>query len=510
MIYPKDTVEAASDFTRDPDVTDENVDSVKPAVRMHMLQRKHFHPFWPALTRFLTVIRDDEQGIRFLFDFAACKCFAASPPNPHLAEFHRIPDVLYPELNKLVGHITGVCIHKMVSTLNDCLAMASTVKVAQNLQNSRWPTCTKDIMPHGGKNTTEAFLKLACYAEDMSFTTFGVLGHMIKICGSLIIGDITANPEVGKFFVSTGLRLCRDATTALCSPNDGSEYSERRSAAAEFRQRATFAAAFLESATSLAPEIFPVLLAGREEKMVQLLSLILELRDANSVRLDPDLDTRFESVDWMIFSTLARQILVDHPELQPQIGKLHRDIVAAQRAIEDPLHTVYRVLTAAKNRTRCHAPGCPHSLASTGAQFKRCSACRVVAYCGKPCQTRAWKSGPHAHKHICAQIQALISKGGGGLDNRDAFVRNCRQAEVSSDEALGVAKWEFNPAMPTSKPKFTSFAMALAAAANSEEFDPMAVNFDELFWKLHPEQHPQAAERWERMGRYLSSRKEEK
>jgi hypothetical protein len=88
----------------------------------------------------------------------------------------------------------AVCIHKMVSMLDDCLAMCNTVKVAQNSQNRRWPTSTKDIMPHGGKVTTQAFLRWAHYAEDMAFTAFGVLGHMVKICGSLIISDIAANP----------------------------------------------------------------------------------------------------------------------------------------------------------------------------------------------------------------------------------------------------------------------------------------------------------------------------
>ncbi|KAJ7881149.1 hypothetical protein B0H13DRAFT_2345240 [Mycena leptocephala] len=134
---------------------------------------------------------------------------------------------------------------------------------------------------------------------------------------------------------------------------------------------------------------------------------------------------------------------------------------------------VHRVLVTAKSRTRCHAPGCPHSLASTGTEFKRCAACRVAAYCGKACQTRAWKSDPHAHKQICAQIKTLIAKGG-GLDDRDAFVENCRNANVSADEAL-------------------------------ERKPDGASDFDEMFWKLRPNQHPQYAEHWERMCSYWDS-----
>ncbi|KAJ7777430.1 hypothetical protein B0H16DRAFT_957553 [Mycena metata] len=494
IIYPKDTVEAASDFTGAKDVTDEGVEDVKPSVRMHRLQRKHFHPFWTALVRFLTVVRDSTQEIDFLFDFAACECFAARPPNPHLAEFHRIPDVLYPQLNQLHGHITGVCIHKMVSTLNDCLAMANTVKVAKNVQNSRWPTCTKDILPHGAENTVKAFLRWACFAEDMAFTTFGALGHMVKICGSLIVSDITANSEFGDVFVSTGLRVCRDAAKAVCSVHG--EYHDQLVAAAEFCQRATFVGVFLESATSVAPEIYAAILPSHEEKMVQLMSLILELRTANSVAFEPVLEAQFEFFDWTIFSTLARQILVDHPDLQLPTGEFHRDIVTTQRAIEDPLLMAYKALVTAKSRTRCHAPGCPQSLASAGCEWKRCSACRVAAYCGKPCQTRAWKSGPYAHKTICPQIKALVTKGG-GLDDQDAFIRNCRAADVSADEALNVAKWEFHPTLTSSaKPRLP---MILGNTAGAAEFDPTAVDFNDVYWRLHPNQHPGYAERMKRV-----------
>ncbi|KAF9049284.1 hypothetical protein BDZ89DRAFT_1057641 [Hymenopellis radicata] len=493
VVYPIDTVEAASDFHR-PDVPDDDAADLKPPVRMQKLQRKQFHAFWSAVTRFLTVVRDEIQEAHFLFDVIEFKCLRGTPPNPnpHIRHFHYIAQVLFPQFKERPEQFMAVCIHKMVSTLNDCLAMCNTVKVAKNSQNKRWPTSTKDIMPNGGKVTTKAFLRWSHYSDDMAFTAFGILGNMVKICGSLIIDDIAANADSGEDFVSTGFRMCRDATTALCHrDNDHSEYHERQSLAAEFYQRATFAAVFLESATTFAPEIFQVLVAGRERKMVQLLSLILELRDAPTVWLDPDLERQFEFFDWTIFSKLARQILADHPELQ--LGKLHEDIVLTQRAIEDPLFTAHQVLIAAKSRARCHAPGCPQSLASTGTEFKRCAACRVVAYCGKACQTRAWKTGPHAHKHICAKIKTLIAQGG-GLDDRDAFVRNCREAKVSADEALAVAKWNFDPGMTISQSE--------GSVPNTDGAD----GFDEMFYQLNPSQHPQYPERWAKITAYWDKR----
>ncbi|KAJ7484551.1 hypothetical protein FB451DRAFT_87368 [Mycena latifolia] len=489
VVYPKDTVDAASEFAQEDD-TEDGVADLNPAARMQLLQRKHFHPFWTALMRFLTVVRDDKQQISFLFDFAGCfNCFTG-PPNPYIVQFHRIAEKLYPEIENSDGNFVMMCMHKMVSTLNDCLAKANSVKVAQNSQNRRWPTSTKDIMPYGGKVATLMFLKWAHYTEDMAFTAFGILGHMVRICGTLIIGDITANADVGEVFVSTGWRMCRDATKLLCNVHDDEDYPQVR-VAAEFRQRATFAANFLQSATTLAPEIFAALIAGREGQMVQLLSLILEVVHAYTVSFEPELDAQFEGFDWGIFSRCARQVLADHSELQPLLGKLHWEIVSSQRAIEDPLDTMYRVLAAAKSRARCHAPGCPHSLASTGQEFKRCSACRVVAYCGKPCQTRAWKSGPNAHKHICAQIKMLVDKGG-GLDDRDTFVRNCRAAEVSAEEALEVAKWEFDP---------RAGASDLQANANG------AAEFDELYWQLNPSKHPSYPERWARIKNYWANKR---
>ncbi|KAJ7132335.1 hypothetical protein C8R44DRAFT_731025 [Mycena epipterygia] len=227
---------------------------------MQLLQRKHFHAFWTALTRFLTV-RDETQEIRFLFDFASCfKCFTIAPPNPHLAEFHRIAGVLYPQIENSDGQFVAVC---------------------------------------------------------------------------------------------------------------------------QFRE-------------------------GRPE-------------------------------------------FAEEPHALP--------------------------------RARV-----PQSLASTGEEFKHCSACRVVAYCGKACQTRAWKAGTHAHKRICAQIKTLVAKGG-GLDDWDAFVRNCREAKVSADEALEVAKWEFNPAVGP---------LNLGRSANADGAAE--------FWQLNPDKHPAAAERFARFGHYWGPR----
>ncbi|KAJ7812676.1 hypothetical protein B0H13DRAFT_2383139 [Mycena leptocephala] len=291
--------------------------------------------------------------------------------------------------------------------LNDCLAMCNTVKVAQNSQNRRWPTSTKDIMPHGGKVTTQAFLRWAHYAEDMAFAAF-------------------ANPEAGEIFVSTGWRMCRDATEACVMKS----YT--------FLMLGTtmnMTIGFLRRLNSAsAPR--------RETKMVQLLSLILEVRDAPSVFWDPELVDQFKSFDWTIFSALARKILVDHPNCSHRSG----NCIGTSFLISGPLRTRCMQLTecslpngAAPVATRRMPP--IHRVHRHRVQTLRClSGGRLLR---QGMSTRAWKSGPHAHKHICAKIKTLIAKGG-GLDDRDAFVENCRKANVSADEALEVAKWEFN------------------------------------------------------------------
>ncbi|KAJ7035582.1 hypothetical protein C8F04DRAFT_1258790 [Mycena alexandri] len=219
----------------------------------------------------------------------------------------------------------------MLSTLNDCLAMANTVKVAKKLQNSRWP-------------------------------------HLHE-----------------RHLATRRQKYCKGISQM------GLSSSARR----------------IESTSSPSPKPNPNSSTGPSSR---------HWRDKFSLITDLELPT----------------------------GKFHRDVVTTQRAVENPLLMVYKVLVAPRSRTRCHAPGCPHSLASTRTEWKRCSACRVAAYCGKPCQTRAWKSGPYAHKTICPQIKALVAKGG-GLDDQDVFNRNCRASDVSVDEVLRVAKWEFNP-----------------------------------------------------------------
>ncbi|KAJ6580990.1 hypothetical protein B0H19DRAFT_1228505 [Mycena capillaripes] len=110
IVYPKETVEAASDFTRPADRGVAAV-SLKPAVRTQMLQRKTLSRI---LDRPYPVPRDDPQEIDFLFDLIGFKCFTTTPRTPHIANEVplRCPNALPPNSKTALTHFVAICIQQ--------------------------------------------------------------------------------------------------------------------------------------------------------------------------------------------------------------------------------------------------------------------------------------------------------------------------------------------------------------------------------------------------------------
>lgn len=86
-----------------------------------------------------------------------------------------------------------------------------------------------------------------------------------------------------------------------------------------------------------------------------------------------------------------------------------------------------------KNGQECCAVECPESYqTSVGEdfQFQRCGGCRVVAYCGKECQVRAWKDKRLPHRDICKSLSMVMDACGNHLDNADKFTKNVKKAKI--------------------------------------------------------------------------------
>ena len=70
-------------------------------------------------------------------------------------------------------------------------------------------------------------------------------------------------------------------------------------------------------------------------------------------------------------------------------------------------------LRVAKFQLRCSVSACPNSIQSTGRKFQRCTKCRLALYCGRECQTKAWRYKEYPHSKTCQVVNKLVQLGRG-------------------------------------------------------------------------------------------------
>ena len=113
---------------------------------------------------------------------------------------------------------------------------------------------------------------------------------------------------------------------------------------------------------------------------------------------------------------MQQRLLNDVTERLAWGAKLQADAAATGAGI----HRVYRkepdtepVRVSSRMRSRgrrtCAAPGCDATESWPG-EFRSCSRCRAVAYCGEPCHLTHWRAG---HKRECAALAAAEAKEAG-------------------------------------------------------------------------------------------------
>ncbi|KAJ3497348.1 hypothetical protein NLJ89_g10357 [Agrocybe chaxingu] len=99
---------------------------------------------------------------------------------------------------------------------------------------------------------------------------------------------------------------------------------------------------------------------------------------------------------------------------------LHLDIVEVDEKFFPPPPSVRTVPKAVlywigtfHMENRCSAYKCPNSIQSAGRNFQCCGRCHAVSYCGRECQTVAWRDEKYPHKRVCRAIRFLVDVAGG-------------------------------------------------------------------------------------------------
>ncbi|KAF9528136.1 hypothetical protein CPB83DRAFT_358521 [Crepidotus variabilis] len=151
------------------------------------------------------------------------------------------------------------------------------------------------------------------------------------------------------------------------------------------------------------------ILAGSETKPMQLFSLLATNTHMRS-RNDNITCARYCQGFFRFF----HMHLYPHPNypVHPRVARIDSVFPPSPSVRSVPNSAACR-LVEFHQETRCRAYGCPGSIQSAGNNFQRCSHCQIVSYCGRECQTRAWRDEKFPHKRVCPIIRLLIDTAGG-------------------------------------------------------------------------------------------------
>src|ERR1700733_14887592 len=252
----------------------------------------------------------------------------------------------------------------------------------------------------GPETTVESLVTWSRFMANPS--VFVLVGHLVQICGSLILPAVVASKSAPNYMIEYGNQICSDLSDASLDDNGQVEDS----AAAEFRTKLEELTSFTRILLPLPPRLNLDMHSGIERRAfdfaTRAISIITSPIIAQSYRLDLACVTKIlTDYATMLFVVMPEPIGLSRSHLHPVIRS------ALDRAMKcpSPAAGAFKVMHFARTIQVCFAPGCPESAQSSGRVYMRCSGCHIVAYCGKDCQRRAWADENHPHSSICKKMK---------------------------------------------------------------------------------------------------------
>jgi hypothetical protein len=230
--------------------------------------------------------------------------------------------------------------------------------------------------------------------------------------------------------VEYGLQICADISNASLDLNGQID----NLTAGVFVDELIYLGAYAHSLLTIPPLLFRDLHCGIANSTfdfaTQALSAIESPTIPQSYRPQlTNLTDELATYAAMLWTIAPEQKTVPKARVHPAIGSIMDDMTTPS----PPAEFVCSMMRHAKSIQFCFAPGCPESAQSSGRVYMRCSGCRVVAYCGKDCQRRAWADENHPHSSICKKMKQVYDVGGNylHLDKvQDKFVQEMRRANI--------------------------------------------------------------------------------
>ncbi|KAJ6512680.1 hypothetical protein C8R45DRAFT_325279 [Mycena sanguinolenta] len=309
------------------------------------------------------------------------------------------------------------------------------VKLAKLKEQKEWPASLDDIvLPSVGPETTVKSLEQ--WARRMSIDhpwPIELLGIIARICRSLIVPAIVQSSTMIPTILDIAHQIC-DAAAPQLSPR--SSKSELTKVTKQLLWRLRFIAAFFHNtflAAGGSPDTIDKYPIERKTAIVHMSSRVIDMLRLPLVeRHAPNAERIGLIKDFTVHLALFLEEGVPLEGIHPDI--LHDAIDRADSIHGPPLTIISALLIGWKKSLRCYAQACEKSLQTSSPEtFQRCSSCRIVSYCGKECQRRAWRD----HKPLCGTISKIIRDGGGDIHSKE-FARCCEAGRVDADDAAQI------------------------------------------------------------------------
>ena len=408
---------------------------------------------YTAFIKFILVERTDKQVDRLLERLSTCTCQISDPIQSYhdkgrkqsawtMTRGHLEDSTSDDDKSKLTAERCAF-IADLFYLLLGVIKESGIISVAKGSSHS-WPTHTGDLLPFGPDNFIQSMMRWYRFIPDAAI--FDLTGNVLRVCNTLLV------PSLAKYrmshVVAESTRRLVDATMIdILSPNDG----VRVRAGERFNYNGTNFIFFLTLVLNQEFDIRAELIRGCETKAMQLCSILLYLSS------DPNMPPcgiqrpifhmlAVHGQDLFRFFHMHRYPRPDMP-VHPEVMRYDLIRFPPPPPPERRQPVTLLQIRGTREEMRCSAYKCTNSLQTSGNDFQRCARCMVVSYCGRECQTRAWKDEKYPHKRVCPSLRSLIARGGGHSlffreDATEMVLQNWRNAGVIDDDLNTYDEWD--------------------------------------------------------------------
>jgi hypothetical protein len=270
---------------------------------------------------------------------------------------------------------------------------------------------------------------------------FSLLRLFVRICGPMIIPAIVASRSAPNYIIEHGSQVCFDVSNASVDLNGHVDDL----VAKDFMDEMGSLVSIVQSFLTLPPLLHRNLHSGIAQKAFDFAtqaistieSLIIPQTYASQMKPVVDILASYASVLW---TCAPAQMTVPISRMHPAI----RSAMDLMTKPSPPADFAYALMRHARSIQFCFAAGCSESAQSSGRVYMRCSGCRVIAYCGKTCQRRAWTDGHFPHRNICKKMKQVYDVGGDYLrreEDQAKFVQEMRRAKIKDVVLKEIGIW---------------------------------------------------------------------